>query len=162
MASEDNNGDMLAPNGRPEEPFKRGLVQSRYARILEIGTRVGLIALVAGYALYASGWISPLVPHERLPAYWGLPANEYLEAVNRDFLGWPTPPHGWAWLRLLGKSDFVTCLGVAVLAATSIACFLGVLPLLIRQRRWVYASGAAIEAAILLLAASGLLTAAGH
>lgn len=161
--NENEDTDWLAATPPPKpETFRRGLVQSRYARILEVGSRIGLAVLLAGYAAYASGLVAPLVPRERLPAYWGLSAHEYQEAINRDFLGWSTPPSGWAWLRLLGRSDFLGYVGVAVLAATSIACFAGILPLLVGQRRWVYAGATALEIAILLLAASGLLASGGH
>ena len=62
---------------------------------------------------------------------------------------------------MLNRGDYLNYIGIAVLASTSIACFAGIAPLLFRQKRRAYAAIAALEALILILAASGVLT-AGH
>jgi len=50
---------------------------------------------------------------------------------------------------------------VAILAGVTILCYLSIIPILLRQRDWVYAVLALFEVLILALAASGIL-AVGH
>lgn len=128
-------------------------VQERYARVLLAGKRAGLFCLVASFVLYLSGWCAPHVPLARLPDYWGLPVEEYLAATGS--------PAGWGWLALAGHGDFMNLAGIAVLAGATVACYLSVLPLLVRGKDRSYAVIVALEVMVLLLAASGILKGAG-
>ena len=69
---------------------------------------------------------------------------------------------GWAWTGMLGYSDFLNFVGIAMLAAVSIACFIAIVPLLLRNGDWLYAVLAVTEVIILSVAASGLLGTGGH
>jgi len=135
------------------EPYR---VQDRYARVMAVGVRLGLVLLLCTFVPYVAGVTSPGVPLDRLPAYWNQPVGEYAAAVNRDFLKLERPPVGWDWLRLLHTGHFVNLVGICVLAGVTVFCYAAVLPLLIRQRRRVYALGAVLEILLLLAAASGL------
>ena len=67
------------------------------------------------------------------------------------------PVTGWSWLRLVGKGDYLNFVGITLLSAVTIVCFLGILPMLIRKKDWIYAGMALLEALILILAASGIV-----
>jgi hypothetical protein len=128
-----------------------------YAKILEIGMSVGLALLLVTFALYVTGIIAPAVPVEELPAYWEMSADEYAEATNHDHLHREHPIRGWSWLSALGKGDYLNFVGIAVLSAVTIVCFLGIVPTLLRKKDKIYLAMALLEAAVLTLAASGIL-----
>ncbi len=127
--------------------------QLRYARWLEWGTRVGLAALILIFLAYGIGLVEPHVPHSRLPEVWNLPVSQFLAAT-----GLPT---GWGWLAFAHRGDIANLLGIAMLTGASLLALLALLPLYLRQRDRLYAALCVAQVAVLLLAASGLLT-AGH
>ena len=147
------NGDTDCPQGDEE--------QLLYARILEAGMYFGLALLFVTYALYLLGIVAPGIPVAELPRYWEMNVHDYLEAVNADHLHQEHVVTGWSWLSVLGHGDYLNYLGIAVLSAVTIVCFVGIVPTLIRKGDKAYAAMALLEVAILTLAASGLL-AAGH
>jgi len=127
--------------------------QLRYSRWLDVGTRVGFITLVASFAAYMSGWLDPHVPLEQLPELWNQPAYRYLERIGIDA--------GWGWAALVHRIDLGNLVGIALLAGCSLPPLLAVIPLYLRQRERVLAAICALQVAVVLLAASGVLT-AGH
>lgn len=147
------NGDADCPSADEE--------QLLYAKILQTGMYIGLALLLATFALYTSGIVAPTVPVEQLPDYWTMNVDDYLEATNQDHLHHEHPISGWSWLSVLGKGDYLNFLGIAVLSAVTIVCFLGIVPTLLRKKDKAYAVMALLEVAILTLAASGILS-VGH
>lgn len=127
--------------------------QQRYARWLEWGTRVGLGALLLIFLAYGAGLVQPHVPHSRLPEVWNLPVSQFLAATG--------VPTGWGWLALAHRGDIANLLGIAMLTGASLLALLALLPLYARQRDRVYGALCLAQVAVLLLAASGLLT-GGH
>jgi hypothetical protein len=149
----ESNGDLECP-GADEE-------QLLYAKILQTGMYIGLALLLVTFLLYTSGIVAPAVPVEALPDYWTMNVHDYLDATNRDHLHHEHPIDGWAWLTVLGKGDYLNFLGIALLSAVTIVCFLGIVPTLARKKDKAYVVMALLEVAILTLAASGIL-AVGH
>jgi len=96
--------------------------QLRYARLLDWGTRIGLVVLVLSFAAYMGGLTSPHVPLERLAALWGQPVSSYLQQTQA--------PLGWGWLALVRHSDVAGLIGIVILAGCSLVCLLAVVPLL--------------------------------
>lgn len=135
--------------------------QLLYAKILQTGMYIGLVLLFLTFALYTSGIVAPTVPVDQLPDYWTMNVHEYLEAVNHDHLQHEHPISGWSWLSVLEKGDYLNFLGIAVLSSVTIVCFLGIVPTLLRKKDTPYVVMALLEAAILGLAASGILS-VGH
>lgn len=123
-----------------------------YARWLGWCTRAALAVLVGGFAAYMSGLLEPLIALERLPQLWGLPLERFLAATG-------APAH-WEWLRAIGKGDYVNMLGIGMLASVTIGCYLRLLPHLARRGERALAALVALQIAVLLAAASGLLTGA--
>lgn len=127
--------------------------QLRYARVLDLGMRVGLGMLVCSFFAYMAGWLPAHVPLEQMPRLWMLAAPDYLRATGM--------PQGWGWLEIFWSGDVLPLAGIAVLSGISALCFAFVLPLYYAHRDWVYCAIAAVEIAVLALAASGILN-AGH
>jgi len=124
-----------------------------YARWLDIGTKVGFLALVAAFAAYVFELAPAHVPLDELPRFWSLPVEEYLTAAGVDA--------GWGWAKHVLKGDYMNLLGVAMLASVSILCYVRLVPLVWRERDRAYATIVILELAVLLLAASGVLE-GGH
>ena len=125
----------------------------RYAFLLDWGTRIGLVALVLGFAAYMFGLLTPHVPLDQLPSVWNLPVKDFLERTGT--------PTGWGWLDLAHKGDLSNLIGIALLAGCSLPPLLGLIPLYLKRRDYAYAVICALIAIVLVLAASGLLT-GGH
>jgi hypothetical protein len=135
--------------------------QLLYAGILAKGMYLGLGILLVTFALYISGILQPGIPIEELPRLWILSAHEYLVTVNNEFLHRPEIVVGWGWMGVLGLGDYLNFIGIALLAAVTIVCYIGILPNLFRKKDWIYATIAVLEVLILSLAASGII-AVGH
>ena len=149
----ETNGDLECPSAEED--------QLLYAQILQIGMSIGLALLLVTFALYASGMVAPAVPVETLPDYWTMNVHDYLDATNRDHLHHEHPISGWGWLSVVGKGDYLNFVGIALLSAVTIVCFVGIVPTLVRKRDTAYVVMALLEVAILTLAASGILS-VGH
>lgn len=128
--------------------------QRAYARLLDIGMKVGLLALVVTFVVYVTGALAPRVPVAELPSYWSLPVKDYLAATGI--------PQGWGWVRLLGHGDCLNFIGIVFLSGVTIACYLAIIPIFFRKKDLLYAAIAIVEVLVLVLAASGVLTAGAH
>ena len=135
--------------------------QVLYARVLEIGMYIGLVILFITFGVYVSGIMAPAVPLDQVSNYWHLGVHEYLETVNQNHWHLDHPPTGWAWLTMLGRSDFLNFIGIAILGGVTIICYLAIIPTLLRKKDSAYVAMASIEVIVLTLAASGIL-AVGH
>jgi hypothetical protein len=125
----------------------------RYARLLDWGARIGVLALVLSFAAYVFGVLPPHVPLEQLPTVWNLPVAAYLQRTGT--------PTGWGWLALAHKGDLSGLIGIALLAGCSLPPLLGLIPLYLKRRDYAYAVMCMVVIAVLALAASGVLT-GGH
>ena len=128
--------------------------QIAYAKILDLGMKLGLLLLVISFAIYVFGIFTPHVPLEDLPKYWKLSVHDYLQQTGIE--------PGWAWLSMLHKGDFLNFLGIAFLAGVSIICYISIIPTLFRKGDTIYAFLAIAEVLVLVLAASGILKSGGH
>ena len=124
-----------------------------YARWLEWCTRAALAVLVVTFLAYVSGASVPLVSLDALPGLWSLSVDRFLAAT--------AAPRGWEWLRYVARGDYANHLGVALLCSVTLVCYLRILPALFRSGERVLALLAALQAAVLAVAASGAL-AGGH
>jgi hypothetical protein len=128
--------------------------QLRYANILNKGMIIGVLILLITYAIYVAGILPTFIPIEDVPKLWG----KSVKAFTHD-LGAPT---GWAWAGLLGKGDYLNFVGIAILAAISILCYIAILPGLLRKKDTPLVVIVILEIAVLVLAASGILKSGGH
>jgi hypothetical protein len=128
--------------------------QQLYARLLDLGAKAGFAALVVGFVAYVAGWVPAHVPVDQLAGLWQLPLADYLKATGT--------PTGWGWIVHLPKGEFVSLAGIALLAGCSLAALLAVIPVYVKRGDRgdrIYAALCVGEIALLLLAASGVLTA---
>lgn len=123
--------------------------QHIYARWLDWGTRLGLAVLLLSFLAYALALVEPLVPLERLPQVWTLPAERYIELTGA--------PSGWQWIFRLDKGDYLNLAGVALLALITALCYLRIFVLFFKRGERLQATLAALQILVLLAAASGLL-----
>jgi hypothetical protein len=137
----------------PGDPVAQAPEQMRYATWLDWGTRVGLVVLLASFAAYVLGLAESHVPVSRLPELWVHPVGRFLELTNS--------PTGWGWLALVHRGDIAGLLGIAILAGSSVACLLALVPLYLARGDKAFAAVCLAEVAVVLLAASGWLS-GGH
>jgi len=120
-----------------------------FARWLDVGTRIGFVVLVATFLLYVLGILPSHIPLADLPHYWRFSVVRYLAETGE--------PTGWGWVRRVHEGDLATLLGIAILAAANMFCYVRVLPDLVRRREWAFAVMCALELLVFLVAASGVL-----
>ena len=125
-----------------------------YANLLLMGMLAGIIVMMATYAIYLTGILSPHVDMQLISANWGRGIQEYLEVTHS--------PHGWAWTALLLKGDFLNYIGFALLGLMTILCYLVLVRGSCRKKDWIYATISILEIVVLSLAASGFLGNGGH
>ncbi len=124
-----------------------------YARLIETGTRLGLLVLVLTFAAYLTDLFPPRVPLERMPELWSLPVARFVELADA--------PTGWNWLALWRHGDMLSMAGIAVLTGWSALALLALLPLYRQRGDRIYFGLCLAHVTVLLLAASGLLV-GGH
>ena len=127
--------------------------QVLYARVLEIGSYVGLLCLLVTFALYVTGLIPPYIPVDDLPEYWCMSVGD----EEGEYLHEAEIPDGWGWVGMLRYGDFLNFIGVAILAGVTVVCYLSIVPSLLRNKDGVYALLALLEAVVLIVAASGVI-----
>lgn len=128
--------------------------QITYANQLFIGAWVGILLMMITYLIYITGLLSPHVDLTLITHNWDKGVNEYLEITHS--------PHGWGWLSLLNKGDFINFVGLAFLALLTIFCYLFLIPGYGKRKDWTYLGIAILEVVVLALAASGIFGAGGH
>lgn len=128
--------------------------QILYAKILDIGMKIGLGGIIVSFIVYVAGVLSPKVPVNQISNYWGMKSHDYLETLNIS--------GGWSWLGKYSYGDFLNFFPIAFLAGITIICYLAILPSLLKKKDNVYAVLAILEVIVLASAASGLISAGGH
>jgi len=143
-----------------EEEVSATPEQMAYARLLDKGMKIGLLMLIVTFSLYLLAAASPIglleihVPVKDLPHYWSMPVHEYLKSANIQ--------PGWTWLTMLDHVDFLNFIGIAFLAGITVLCYIRIVPIIYRQKDYVYMVIAVCEILVLTLAASGVLHMGGH
>ena len=141
-------------NTQNKEDLQPSREQIIYANFLIIGVWVGIIILVATYSIYVTGILSSHVEMSLIPMVWDKGVSEFLEITHS--------PHGWGWVSLLAKGDFLNYIGFAFLALMTIVCYLVLVRGYSRRKDWTFAAIAVLEIVVLSVAASGILGAGGH
>ena len=139
---------------KANQSLKASPEQLLYAKILEKGMFFGLLILLITFAIYAFGIVEPYIPRGDVSRYWTHSVSEYLHMANVEA--------GWAWLGMLRFGDFLNFIPIAILAGTTVICYLSIVPTLWRNNDKAYAVFAVLEAVILSVAASGILGGGGH
>jgi hypothetical protein len=127
--------------------------QMAYANLLDIGMKLGLLALVITFIIYLLGLLPNQIPINELPNLWKLRAHEFIEKT-----GLPT---GWGWLKNINKSDYLNYIPIAFLGGLTILCYIRILPIFIKKKDTAYTILTLLEILILALAAIGIFK-VGH
>jgi len=135
--------------------------QLLYATILEKGMYIGLASMFVTFTLYVFEFVPPVIPLDQVAAYWNLPVDQYLAAINHSYLHLEQPPVGWSWMSLLAKGDFLNFLPIAILSGVTIICYIAIAPGLFSRGDKAMGLICLATAAVLILAASGIV-AGGH
>ncbi|RJQ44048.1 MAG: hypothetical protein C4534_07030 [Gaiellales bacterium] len=128
--------------------------QLAYAKLLDLGMKVGIVILLITFIIYIAGVMEPNVPVDKLPDYWEMKADEYVEVTGKAT--------GWGWVKDLGKGDVLNSVGIAFLALVTIFCYLRVVPIMIRDKEIALLILILLEVAVLAAAASGFIKTGGH
>ena len=140
-------------SARPDAGVVAAPEALRFALWVQWTTRLGLVVMVTSFAAYMSGLVPVWVPSEALPGLWSLPLDQFLQATRG--------PTGWGWLGYLMHGDFTGLSGIAIVAGGAIPSLLALVPLFRARGERSFVWLCAAEAAVLAMAASGLL-AGGH
>lgn len=141
-------------NTQNEQALKPSREQIIYANLLIIGVWLGIFILVTTYVIYLTEILPSHVELTLIPKVWGKGVAEYLEITNS--------PHGWGWVGLLTKGDFLNYIGFVLLALMTIFCYLVLVRGYARQKNWIFTAIAVLEIIVLSVAASGILGSGGH
>ena len=123
--------------------------QLRYARLLDWGTRLGLVVLLLSFAAYVLGLAESHVSVSRLPELWVHPVGRFLELTDS--------PTGWGWVALVHRGDVAGLLGIAILSGASVLCLLALVPIYLARGERAFAAVCLAEVAVVVLAASNWL-----
>ena len=124
-----------------------------YADWLDVGTKIGFVALLATFVIHVFGLVPPGIALEHLPRYWHLPVDEFLRMTGA--------PRGWAWIVRLGEGDLLNFIGVAILGLVTVVCYARMLPLFARAGNRLFAT-ICVAAIVVLLAAAWGIFGGGH
>lgn len=130
--------------------------QLAYARVMNIGMKLGILMVIISFAVYVFGVFDPYVTMEQITTNWDKKPEKYLEVTGT------TENTGWSWTGLLGYGDYLNFFSIAFLASLTAVCYLRILPILIRKKDYIYVALAVTEVLVLALAASGILKGGGH
>lgn len=128
--------------------------QITYANLLFIGAWTGIAIMMTTYFVYVTGILSPHVDMVLIAQNWDKSVDEFLKITNS--------PHGWGWLALLNKGDFLNFFGLVFIALLTIVCYLSIMGGYRKRRDWAYFIICLTEVSVLSLAASGILGSGGH
>ena len=142
---------MNTPNEQALKPSREQII---YANLLIIGVWLGIFILVTTYVIYLTEILPSHVELTLIPKVWGKGVAEYLEITHS--------PHGWGWVHLLAKGDFLNYIGFVLLALMTIFCYLVLVRGYARQKNWIFTAIAVLEIIVLSVAASGILGSGGH
>ena len=127
--------------------------QRRYADVLRWGTRAGLVVTCVAFAAYLLGLAPAQVPAADVAQIWSLSAQAAGTALADAPAAGITPAEGG--LSPFVRADRLALLGIALLATCSVAALLAVVPSSLRRGERLFAALCLLEAAVILLAASG-------
>jgi len=125
-----------------------------YANLLVVGVWAGIAIMFVTYSIYLFELLPAHVDTSLIANVWNKGVGEYLE-ITRS-------PHGWGWVGLLAKGDFLNYIGFTLLGLMTLLCFIVLLRGYLRQKNWIFSIIAFLEILVLSLAASGILGTGGH
>jgi len=128
--------------------------QIAYANLLSIGAWSGILIMIITYVIYVGGLLSPHVDIALIIQNWDKGVDEFLKITNS--------PHGWGWVKLINKGDYLNFFGITLLAVLTIICYLILILGYKKRKDWAFLIIAVLQVLVLSFAASGILGTGGH
>ena len=128
-------------------------IQGIYATLLKRFTMASMIFLAISFAIYIFQWIPSYIDIDKMGELIRLRSADYRVAANG--------PTGWAWLNLIGYSDYLSFMAIAFISGVSVFVYFILVHVFWRCKDYIYTSIAVIQILIFLLAASGIVN-SGH
>jgi hypothetical protein len=128
--------------------------QLAYANLLFIGAWLGIALMIITYFIYIGGILQPHVDISVITQNWDKGVDEFLEIIDG--------PHGWGWISLLNRGDFLNYVGLVFIATLTIICYLFLIFGYGKRKDWAFFVICIIEVLVLSVAASGVLGSGGH
>jgi hypothetical protein len=114
---------------------------------------IGLFLLFAMFVIYATGFVTSEVPISEVPDYWSLSASELAEVTGTR--------GGWGWIETIASGSTLALAALVFFPASTIVLIVIAGFLYLRNKVPAYAAICFFEAAVLLVAAAGIIG-AGH
>ena len=128
--------------------------QIAYANLLSIGAWTGILIMIITYFIYVGGLLSPHVDIALIIQNWDKGVDEFLKVTNS--------PHGWGWVTLINKGDYLNFIGITLLAVLTIICYLILIVGYKKRKDWAFLIISILQVLVLSFAASGILGTGGH
>lgn len=128
--------------------------QIAYANLLSWGAWLGILMMFITYIIYITGVLPPHVDISLVTQNWDKGVEEFLHITQS--------PHGWSWVAIMHRGDFLNFAGIVLLATLTIICYLFLIAGFKKRKDWAYFYIAVAEVVVLAVAASGLLGSGGH
>lgn len=131
--------------------MKIGPGSARFATILQILSVSGMVLLLSAFVIYMLDVIPSAVPPERVSELWHLSSEAFAKETDS--------PLGWHWVATIATGSGLALASLVYLAIGSIIGMLVLVPVYARRKNTAYLVIVIAEAAVLCLAASGILIA---
>ena len=128
-------------------------VQLQFASILRWVVLVGLVLMFAMSVIYATGLVPSSVSPAEVPQLWQLSAEEYLEVTGGA--------GGWSWIRSIAQGQNLALAALVFFPTATIGMVAIAAGLYRKNNAKIYAIISLVEALVLALAATGLLSTGG-
>lgn len=138
---------MSTRNTTAEQDWKRARV--RFADVLFSGSWYSLIILLITFGIYLSGSVEHSMSPEATPAHWHMSAGDFNQLANT--------PNNWGWLKQMAYGGYWVFAPVAILLSLAPICLMLILPIVLKQKDWLFTTVLLLLLGTLCLAASGLL-----
>lgn len=120
-----------------------------YAQTLDFIGKIALLLLSLSFIIYVFRIFDAHIPFHKLLSMCSLSTEEFLAISNYQ--------GGWAWIKLLHKSDYLNYLPVALLSSASLISNIRLIPHLISEKDNKLAAICLIQIFIIFLSASGII-----
>ncbi|NTU53639.1 MAG: DUF1634 domain-containing protein [Chlorobiaceae bacterium] len=137
-----------------QETVHADKVQLAYAGILSKATTLGIILVIIGYVIYVFQLLPLSVPIDQVAGNWGLRASEFHHKI-------PLATSGWSSFSQAEKGDAFSYITLIYLGTVTMLCLAVSGIAFLREKNMVYTFFSFAQLAVLIMAASGLIS-GGH
>ncbi|GAB1484846.1 hypothetical protein MASR2M78_36640 [Treponema sp.] len=103
----------------------------RFASVLSLGSKIGLIGVLLSFAMYVFGIIPARISIEKVGELWSLPLSDFIANSGIE-----TGP--WAWLGTAVYSDTLAVLTLAFLSILITLAYIWIIPSFVKEKRPAY------------------------